>query len=271
MRCAAHTLQLAIQDGIHHSRAGGVLGRIREVAKEARKPTMMEIIKQRTNKVALLDMETRWGSTYCMLNRIIDLRAIVDEYATCGRNDDLKMTVYQWQQAIQLRDLLKKAFEVTKKLQYADISPGYFYRKWDGLRLFYDLHGSVLGEEIAKAMKKREADLFGSGVLLAAVHLDVRNRELLPEVSVQKAREVILNLVLRQQGMALQEDSEDSRREEAGSANGSGADDSDSDDEIRLLRRQQRSSRLLTGISYFCITSLFELLLILFCISNFSL
>ena len=62
---------------------------------------MMEIIKQRTNKVALLDMETRWGSTYCMLNRIIDLRAIVDEYATCGRNDDLKMTVYQWQQAIQ--------------------------------------------------------------------------------------------------------------------------------------------------------------------------
>ncbi len=45
MRCAAHTLQLAVCDGIKNSRAGAVIGRIRNIVKEARNSKLTEIIK----------------------------------------------------------------------------------------------------------------------------------------------------------------------------------------------------------------------------------
>jgi hypothetical protein len=74
----------------------------------------------------------------------------------CG-NSDLMMTDAQWQQAVDLKNLLKKAFEATKRLQFADFTPGYLYRKRTGLWGFYQHNGSLLGEEIAiKSMRKRE-------------------------------------------------------------------------------------------------------------------
>ena len=56
MQCAAHTLQLAVFDGIKNSSAETVIGRIRNVVKEGRTPKISEIIKKRTKKFLLLDI-----------------------------------------------------------------------------------------------------------------------------------------------------------------------------------------------------------------------
>jgi hypothetical protein len=177
-----------------------VIGRIRNVVKEGRTPKINEKLYKQTKKVLVLDMDTRWGSIYMMLDRLIELKTDVQDIAELG-NKNLSMTNSQWDQAEELRDLLQKAFEVTKKLQYAEITPGYFYKKWSGLRLYYENNGSLLATEIAKSMKKREADLLDNGLLLAAVLLDINNMELLPLDSVERATETITNLALRIQGI----------------------------------------------------------------------
>lgn len=238
MRCGAHTLQLAVCDGLQKSKAGGAIGRIRNVAIEARTPKISEIIRKHTKKVVLLDMETRWGSIFTMVERVIELRPTIEEIADCG-NQKLSLTAHQWEQAVELRDLLQKAFEVTKKVQYADCSPGYFYRKWSGLRLYYENNGSILATEIAKSMEKRESDLCSNNLLFAAVLLDVNNMDLLPESSAERARETVINLALRIQG--LKEDTEVSDDEKV-SVGMSEQDTTDSDEDMRTLRKKQRTS-----------------------------
>jgi hypothetical protein len=56
----------------------------------------------------------------------------------------LQLSTAQWKQAQELRDMLKKSFEVTKKMQLDDLTPGYFFRKWTGLRLLMEAHGSTI-------------------------------------------------------------------------------------------------------------------------------
>jgi hypothetical protein len=215
-----------------------VIGRIRNVVKEGRTPKINEKLYKQTKKVLVLDMDTRWGSIYMMLDRLIELKTDVQDIAELG-NKNLSMTNSQWDQAEELRDLLQKAFEVTKKLQYAEITPGYFYKKWSGLRLYYENNGSLLATEIAKSMKKREADLLDNGLLLAAVLLDINNMELLPLDSVERATETITNLALRIQG--IEDDSQQILSDDDDTLSTSSEDAAtDSDEEMRVLRKKQR-------------------------------
>ena len=54
MRCAAHTLQLAIGDGLKHKSIKGIVSKLRNVAKEARNPNIEKILKKTAKKVALI-------------------------------------------------------------------------------------------------------------------------------------------------------------------------------------------------------------------------
>jgi hypothetical protein len=101
-------------------------------------------------------METRWASTLLMIHCLIQLRPTIKEMAVCG-NELLSMSKQQWKQAVELKGLLQEAFEVTKKLQFADCASGYFYRKWTGLCLYDEANGSLLASKIAKSMGKKEA------------------------------------------------------------------------------------------------------------------
>ena len=68
----------------------------------------------------------------------------------------------------------------------------------------YEQHGSVLGTEIASSMKKMESQLFNDP-LLAAVLLDVHNQDLLSVRQKVVAKETVINVTLRIEGI----DSED--------------------------------------------------------------
>jgi hypothetical protein len=102
------------------SKAEGVIGRIRNVVKEGRTPKINEFILAREKKVLVLDMDTRWGSIYLIMDRLIEVKSSVQELAGVG-NKNLFLTNVQWEQAEELRDILQRAFEVTKKLQFDDI------------------------------------------------------------------------------------------------------------------------------------------------------
>jgi len=223
------------------SKAEGVIGRIRNVVKEGRTPKINEYILEREKKVLVLDMDTRWGSIYLMVDRLIEVKSTVQGLAAIG-NKNLFLTNAQWEQAEELRDILQRAFEVTKKLQFDDITPGYFYKKWSGLRLCYENNDSLLATEIAKSMKKREAGLLNNGLLLAAVCLDVTSMEMLPMESAEKAIQTITSLALRIQGLDEDNSKQTITDDDDDDAMSSSSEDSatDSDEEMRVLRKKQR-------------------------------
>ena len=64
----------------------------------------------------------------------------------------MKLLKVQWQMLKELTSLLKEAYNTTVKFQYANCTPGYFYRKWCGLKLYYEQHGSELAEEVSEEM-----------------------------------------------------------------------------------------------------------------------
>ena len=98
MRCAAHTLQLAIEDGLKIRELKKIVGKLRNCAKEARMPTINEYLKKKAKKVAILDVETRWGSTNMMVDRLIALRSNITELARLG-NNKLLLCPAEWRQA----------------------------------------------------------------------------------------------------------------------------------------------------------------------------
>ena len=79
MRCAVHTLQLAIRDGLKDHHAANLIGKLRQVAVAARTPKIDATVKRRAGKGAVLDHATRWGSTYLMVERLLELRSVLED------------------------------------------------------------------------------------------------------------------------------------------------------------------------------------------------
>lgn len=70
IRCAAHSLQLAVHDTLKVSRHAEFINEIRKICKFLRKPSSMRLLKRNNINIRLprIDCKTRWSSTYRMVN-----------------------------------------------------------------------------------------------------------------------------------------------------------------------------------------------------------
>ena len=73
MRCAAHTLQLAIRDGLKLRRVASLISKICQVVVAASSPKIDAILKRNTNKGAILDQATRWAAHTSCWNAFLNL------------------------------------------------------------------------------------------------------------------------------------------------------------------------------------------------------
>ena len=206
MRCAAHTLALAVKDGIEERQTSRVIAKVRDIVKILRTPKIHEKLKRKAKLTAIVDVETRWGSTYLMLNRVVELEEYIKEIADLG-NRDLALRDDQWEEIHALADVLKKPFDCTVKFQYATLTPGYFFRKWTGLKGILASNGSMLALEMLSSMEKREEKLMNP-LVFAAVLADVFHSALLSDDQVSKGKEVIIKIAMKLLG--LEDDSPDS-------------------------------------------------------------
>ena len=62
MRCAVHTLQLAIRDSLKEKLVDRLVSKVRHVAITARTPKIDAILKRKLKKGAIIDQATRWGT-----------------------------------------------------------------------------------------------------------------------------------------------------------------------------------------------------------------
>ena len=147
MRCAGHTLQLTIRDGLKVRNVASLISKIRHVVVAARSPKIDAILRRKTNKGAILDQATRWGSTYLMLERLLELKpALIDIV-----HPDVSLPDAQWNEVKQLEGWLRHPLLTTKKLQAADLTPGSFLKEWKNLIFKFSQIGGIL----ADAMRTR--------------------------------------------------------------------------------------------------------------------
>ncbi|KAL4131056.1 hypothetical protein QTP88_008407 [Uroleucon formosanum] len=82
IRCAVHTFQLSVYDTLKKRSISDILSKAIKAAKSLKTQTYAAWLK-----LAILDMETRWNSTYSMLNRLLELRTFCSVNAKKLLND----------------------------------------------------------------------------------------------------------------------------------------------------------------------------------------
>jgi hypothetical protein len=84
VRRAMHVLQLVALDGLKNHHAAGLVSKIISVATEARTLRVNKYLRREVKLSTELDQDTRWGSTFVMVDRILQLKQAIVELAGFG-------------------------------------------------------------------------------------------------------------------------------------------------------------------------------------------
>lgn len=196
MRCAAHSLQLAIRDGLKKKRISKILSKLRQIATAARSSKIDEILKRRAGKGATLDQATRWGSTYLMIKRLIELKTYLNDLD----NEELSLSNKYWEQTVNLEKVLECAFVTTKKFQCENLTPGDFFCEWRELIFKLQKFECDIADDIIASMTRREVDIMVNTILLAGIYVNPLNRVLLNDNQTQLARQALYELMVKMKG-----------------------------------------------------------------------
>ncbi len=123
-------------------------------------------------------------------------------------------------------------------MQMEDLTPGYFYRKWSGLQSMMEVHSGIIADIIFASMKKRESELMNNSLFLAAIYLDITNMDLLTPSQKDVAKETVVELVIRFEGL---NDADDDDPDSPTTGTASSSVGSDSDEEMNAARKASRS------------------------------
>lgn len=192
MRCVIHTLQLAIREGMKEKTISNLLGKVRFVVKKLRNTHTMSVARKQFKVVPILDNDTRWGSTYLMLKRLIHLRPLCEQLSLANNVFNLQPEV--WNKLEKLKIILEKPYDVTVKLQSANITPGEFLKEWSKLKRDLENIKDQLAEDIKNSMNRREEKLFKNNIFLAGVYVDPRYRILLKPSDIESAKDGLMKV-----------------------------------------------------------------------------
>ncbi len=115
MRCLAHTIQLLIKPAMK-VQYGQVLMAARRVVSKIRKSSIMtqELCKL-CGKILTIDCPTRWNSTFGMCERLLSIRAPIEEVLEKNKIDCLRNS--EWAKLQEMMDLLQPFANQTDTLQ----------------------------------------------------------------------------------------------------------------------------------------------------------
>ncbi|XP_050543047.1 uncharacterized protein LOC126906528 isoform X2 [Daktulosphaira vitifoliae] len=157
VRCAAHTLNLCIEDGLKIPVIQQVLSRARHVVKKLRTPTNAGLLKRNNLKLAIIDVDTRWSSTYDMLERLLKLKSFCQEYEETM--PDLKVSREDWDKIASMVISLEPSKIGIVMLQRRDIIMGDFFACWWNIMAKLEIINTSLSIAIKNSMKIRGKNL----------------------------------------------------------------------------------------------------------------
>nr|XP_036677360.1 E3 SUMO-protein ligase ZBED1-like [Drosophila suzukii]XP_036678275.1 E3 SUMO-protein ligase ZBED1-like [Drosophila suzukii] len=163
VRCAAHTLQLAVNAVLKDKNCSKTIGFARNLVKKLRTPTMSYIMKEKNLRKPPIDCPTRWSSSDKMLAYFVE-DAVYHLYL------DQKV----WDSIREIVSLLEPAEVVTSKLQSQNLVFGDFYHTWISCKLLVQKNNSKLAKFLLKELEDREILLFENDAFLCGIFLDPR-------------------------------------------------------------------------------------------------
>ena len=127
VRCAAHSLQLGVEDAIRcptNSYVVDILNRVRTLVKYLRTANIIVLLNAHKLNKAILDNETRWHSKLDMLERILELKT----FCTGMENTYAKLFLCEsdWSSISSIVSALKPPKLATKILQAEQLTLGSF-------------------------------------------------------------------------------------------------------------------------------------------------
>lgn len=175
IRCASHTLNLAVCDLLKHIKQ--IREKVRTVVKKIRTPTLLNLLRIQNLHKPILDCVTRWGSTYKMFKRILELKAFC-----CESSKDIKELYIEdsdWLEIENVCDLLSPVYDMSQILQRSDLTASDFFFAWHSCKIKIEKKCGIHSIVFANALKKRGELMLSNPPILACVYLDPRYQILL--------------------------------------------------------------------------------------------
>lgn len=185
VRCAAHTLALAVNDTIKTPTIKPRMKKITKLVKLLNTPNMRDELKKKNLKRPKKNNKTRWNTNYVMMDSLVPLKMFcVNEVK------DVRLTKSDWTFCETFIEIFKPVRIATKRLQSQQLTLGDFYKVWLQLTLEIkklttttEKESKVLATELHKNLMKRESFIFNSNKsLVAALYLDPRFRNILTKL-----------------------------------------------------------------------------------------
>ena len=118
--CIAHTLQLAVKQGLKVARVQRIIGQCKAIVSHFKRSTMETYKLREKQKLLKLpqhmlvqDCETCWGSTLCMLQHLMEERTVISAVLVEGKDSHLMLESGDWEVVEILVDLLKPFQQAT--------------------------------------------------------------------------------------------------------------------------------------------------------------
>ena len=195
MSCVVHMLQLAIKDRLKQPHCNPLLTKTRHVVAKLPSPNVLTLLEKRAKKRPVLDVVTRWGSTYLMIKHLLELREGIKEL--CVLAPELLILSTMWFSLEELQSVLEVPYILTVKLQAENITSGVFMKEWCSLKRTMCRKETKLAAEIFKSTEKRESSLYQSKLFLAGVFVDARYRIPLTEEQMEVAKTGLMEVALK--------------------------------------------------------------------------
>uniref|UniRef100_A0A1I8Q3X3 DUF659 domain-containing protein n=1 Tax=Stomoxys calcitrans TaxID=35570 RepID=A0A1I8Q3X3_STOCA len=190
VRCAAHTLQLAVYAFYKYRNIASKIDKCRQLSKEIRMPTIMLLIKALNIKHPILDTKTRWNSTICMLERLLELRPFCQK--NCKTHKVLYVPNTIWDFMEEFVTVMKPVKDATIALQAAQLVIGDFFGVWIKMRLEISSMKQNMAKDLMACLMQRDDVLLSQATVISALYLDPRYKSLLNRESALNAKRYLL-------------------------------------------------------------------------------
>ena len=118
----------------------------------------------------VIDTVTRWGSTYLMAKRLLELKgAVIDLSLT-----EVRFTQQDWEKLERLVEALRVPYDATLALQSEKLTPGQCFLNWRQVVFKLGRIGGMLANGVVEALNQKEQQLLDCKAFLGAIWIDCR-------------------------------------------------------------------------------------------------
>lgn len=187
VRCAAHSLQLAVNDAFGQDPVYvEALKKARLVVRILNQPNVLGVFKEAHSKNPVIDCANNWESTFAMVSMLLEVRDLI------RTNKELEQISFQinyetWNHLSDLKFSLEPAFILSKMFQKEQLTFGNFLYEWIKCILKIKKALNPFSIALAQALENRQKTLLSNETFLSAIYLDPRFNAILSRDEIEMA------------------------------------------------------------------------------------